>query len=123
MHRLHHHYGVVDHNRDRKHEGGEGKEVDREPEDIEEEERTDDGHGNRDHRDDRRPEVLKEYEHDEEHQYESLDKGLHHLMDGCEEEVVGRHGGLEDQACGKVFPDIVHQVLDVLDHRGCVRTG
>ena len=81
MHRLDHHNGVVDHNRDRKHESREGDEVKREAYDVEHKERTDQGHRDGNGGDDGRTDVLQEDVDHNEHQNECLDEGVDNLVD------------------------------------------
>ena len=81
MHSLDDHDGVVDHDGDGKHECGKRKQVEREAERIEEEECTDERHGHRNQRDERRACVLKEDVHHDEHEDERLAEGLDKVLD------------------------------------------
>ncbi len=80
MHRLHYDYGVIDHDCDREHECGKGKQVDGKSEYIHQEECTNQCYRDRDNRYKSRSEILKEYEHNKEHENESLDERFDNLM-------------------------------------------
>ena len=81
MHRLDHHYGVVDHNRDGEHESRKGDKVDGEADELHHEERTDKCHRYGDGGNDGGAEVLKEDINHEEHEHERFEQRLEHLMD------------------------------------------
>ncbi len=112
---LHHHYRVVDHNRDRKHESRQSDEVDREADEVHEEERTHKSHRDRDGRDDRGADILQEHIHHEEHQDERLDEGLDHLMDRGIEEVVVVHRYRYLQTRGKLALHLLDLGQTVVD--------
>ena len=69
------------------------EEVDGEPDDIEGEECTNQGHRNGDGGDKRGAEVLEEEEHHEEHEHKGFDERLYHFMNRGEKEVVDVHDG------------------------------
>ena len=77
---LDHHNGVIHHDSDGKDKGCQREKVDREAHDPEEEHGTYQRHRHGNHWDERGAEVLKEYEHHDEHEHQGLDEGLIHLM-------------------------------------------
>ena len=81
MYCLDDHNGIVDHNGDGKHEGGKRKQVEREAERIEEEECTDQRHGYRNQRNERRTGILQEDVHHDEHEDERLAECLDKVFD------------------------------------------
>ncbi len=80
MHRLDHHYGIVDHYRYGKDEGRERKEVEREAHEVDKEERTYERHRHRDERDKSGTEVLQEDINDYEHEDECLKQSLYQVF-------------------------------------------
>ncbi len=123
MHGLDHHNGVVDHNRDRKHESREGDEVDREADKVEHEECTDKGHRDGDGRDDGRADILQEDVHHKEHKDECLDKRLDHSVDRRIEEVVVVHRDFECTALGQIGFQTIYKRYTVVDNLGSVGAG
>ena len=86
-----HHYGVVHHNRDGKHQSGKGNQVDGESDKINTEECTYQRHRYRYGRDNRRTQVLQEDIHNQEHKDERFNQRLEHFVDRSEKEVVDVH--------------------------------
>ena len=86
MNRLNNHNGIIDHNGDGKKQGRQSKQVDREAQQVEEEEGTNQRYRHCNDRDKRRTEVLKEYVNHEEHQHEGEHQGEHNLLDRCVKE-------------------------------------
>src|SRR5688572_10169371 len=79
-HGLYNDDGVVHHNSDRKHESEHGQRVDGEPEHREKDERADKGNRDRDQRDDRCTDVLKEDKNNDGYEYKSFDERLYDLV-------------------------------------------
>ena len=98
MHRLDHHYRVVNHNCDGKHKSGKGEEVKRESDGINQGESTNQRHRNSNSRDKGGAKVLKEDVYHDKHEDECLDKGLDKLVDRSLEEVVDIQRNLECKA-------------------------
>ena len=114
VHGLDHDYGVVDHNRNRKHQSREGDKVDGEPDEVHEEECAHKSHRDGDGGNDGGADILKEHVNYEEHKYERLDESLDNLVDRGVKEVVvvHRHGYFE--AGGKflfIFSTTLRQSL------------
>src|SRR5690606_18537695 len=82
VYRFHHHDGIVDHDADRQHQGEHGQDVNRKPEQIEEEKSTDKRNGDGDCGYDRRPEILQENKHDDKYEKESFEYGVPDLGNG-----------------------------------------
>ena len=123
MYAFHHHNGVVDHDGDGQNHGRKGEEVDGEPDDVEGEECTNQGHRNGDGGDERGAEVLEEEEHHEEHEYKGFDECLHHFMNRGEEEVVDVHDGANFQSRGECALHFVQLFLNALDNFRSIRAG
>ena len=117
------HNGVVDHNRNRKHECRQGDKVDREADEVEDEECTDKGHRNCDCRDEGRAHILQEHVYHEEHKDKCLDKGVDHSVDRGVEEVVVVHRYLKGAALGQIGLEFVDQCDTVVDNLCGVRSG
>ena len=123
MNRLDHHDGIIDHNRNRQQEGGQRKQVDGESEDPEEEERTDQSHRYRNHRNQRRTEVLQEDIHYDEHQYQGDDQGEDNLLDRCEQELGNIHQDDILQPRRITLLQFIQRLLYVAGNLGSVGTG
>src|SRR5512135_277245 len=124
VHRLDHHDGVVHHDPDRQHQREERDQVDRQAEQQHEEEGADQGHRDRQGRDQRRTPVTEEEEDHQGHQHERLEQGVEHLVDGGLQEggdVVADlivHTGRE-----RLRLDLLQLLLDLLDDGGGVGAG
>ncbi len=121
MNSLHHHYRIVHHDRNSKHKGRESDEVERESYEVEHEERSDEGHGNGDGGNQCAAEVLKEDVHHDEHEHESFDKRMDHIVDGGVQEVVVVHRHFHLQTLGKVGLQLVDSRQTVVDNLCGVR--
>jgi hypothetical protein len=88
-HVLHHDDRVVDHEPDGEHQGEERNGVDREAQRVQHGEGADQGHRDRDRRDDRGAPVLKEHVDHEEHQGHGHGEGAEHLGDRLRDEEGG----------------------------------
>ena len=100
--------GIVDHNRNGKHHGRKGQQVDTEANQFQYKEGGNQRHGNGDGGNQRGAHILQEDIHYDEHQDKGLDQCLDYLMYGSEEEVVGTLCNVYLQAGGQ-FAGIVVQ--------------
>ena len=100
--------GIIDHNRNGKHHGRKGQQVDTEANQFQYEEGGNQRHGNGDGGNQRGAHILQEDIHYDEHQDKGLDQCLDYLMYGSEEEVVGTLCNVYLQAGGQ-FAGIVVQ--------------
>ena len=120
MHRLDHHYRVVNHNCDGKHKSGKGEEVKRESDGINQGESTNQRHRNSNSRDKGGAKVLKEDVYHDKHEDECLDKGLDKLVDRSLEEVVDIQRNLECKARREVAFTFVDYVEHLADKLTCI---
>ena len=104
---------IIDHNRDGQHQRTKGQEVQAKADHRKQEEGTDQGHRNRNGRDQGRTHILQEDINHDEHQDKGLDQGLEHLVDRGEQEVVGVHGDVDLQARRQCRLLLFQQGLDV----------
>ncbi len=116
LHRLHHHYGIVDHRAYHKHKGKERDEIEAEPSHIQEYERTDERHHYRQCGDNGGPEALKEYVHHKHHEKYRLDKSLDHIVDRSVKKILGAHEIDHHHPFGEGLADIVHLLVDSIDY-------
>ena len=120
---LHHHNGIVHHRTDGQHQGKEGEQVEREARNHKAGKRTHQRHDDGNGRNEGGLEVLKEEVYDQYHQDDGYDKGLLHIGDGCQQEVVGAHHLLELQALGQVLAQFLQlggdAVVGLLGVRTC----
>ena len=123
MHRLDDHYGVIDHYGYGKHKGGKGQQVERESEDIEEEECTNQRYWHRDKRNKRRAPVLKEDIYHDKHEDECLTKGLDKVFDRGKEELCHVLHDVEVDAWRHCSFLILEELLDVGSNLCSVGTG
>ena len=79
---LHDDDGVIDHNTDGQYQCKHGKHIDGKTEELQEEKRSDERHGDGNGRYQCRPEVLQEDKYDDEYQYHRFEDGVFHLVDG-----------------------------------------
>ena len=86
---LDHHDRVVDHDADRQHQAEQRDVVQAEAEGGHDRERADDGHRHGDQRDERRPPVLQEDQHDDADQHDRLQQRPHHVVDRLADEGRG----------------------------------
>ena len=82
LYRLHHHDGVIHHDTDGQYETEHRQRIDGKIQRDEEDESTDNGHGNSQYRDQRRPPVLQEEEHDDRYQQQGDQQGSDHIVYG-----------------------------------------
>ena len=122
MHRLHHHYGIVDHNPDGKNQSEKRKHIDREPQHLHEKERADQRDRDRDGGNQSRADILEENIHHDKHQQESLEQRFQHRLDGSVEKPrhVIRDVIIHSRSKTALF-DFLHPLLDVLNHLAGVR--
>ena len=123
MHRLDHHYGIVHHYGDGKHEGGQRKEVEREAEDVEEEECSHQRHRHGNQRDERRAHVLKEDIYHDEHEDERLEKCFDKLVDRSVKELCDVLHDLELHSRRQRFLRLGQHLLDIGGNLGSVTSG
>ena len=123
MHRLDHHDGIVHHDGNGQEQGREHQQVDGEAENPEEEEGTEQGHRNGNHRNQRRAEVLQEHVHHKEHKQQGDDQRENHLLDRREEELGHVHVDLVLQARRERFGLFLQLSLHVGGNLGGVGAG
>ena len=123
VHGLDHHDGIVDHNRDRKHQSRQGDEVDGEAYDIEHKECTYQRHRDGDGRDDGGAEVLQEYVCHQEHEHKCLDERAYHVVDRRVEEFVVVHRYLVAKTLGQLGLHALYLGEHVVDDLGGVGAG
>ena len=111
MHRFHHHDGVIYDNTDRQHEREQRKQVDGETEKLQKKEGADDGHRNRDRRDQRTPDILQKEEHHDKHQHKGLKQRMQHLVDRRIQEVLGVVHDRRMQTLWQLLLELVDQLL------------
>ena len=107
--------GIIDHNRNGKHHGRKGQQVDTEANQFQYKEGGNQRHGNGDGGNQRGAHILQEDIHYDEHQDKGLDQCLDYLMYGSEEEVVGTLCNVYLQAGGQFAGIVVQSGLDIRD--------
>ena len=115
--------GVVDDRTDRKHQGEERQQVDREAGHRKEGKRTDQRNENRHRGDEGRADILQEDVDHKYHEDDGLDQRLDYLVDRGEEEVVDAHHVHDLHPFREVLAGLVEQGVDVLDDGCGVRAG
>ena len=123
MDRLDDHNGVVHHDCNSQHQGKQGQQVDREPEQVQEEECSDQRHNYRDGRYEGRAEVLQEDIYYDEHQNKGFDDGLDHFVDRGKQEVCRVHQHDVFDAFRKTLRKVVQRFFDALYDLGGVGSG
>ena len=108
--------GIIDDDGNRKDKGTKGQKVDAESDQVEYEERTDQGHRNCDCRDQCRSEILKEDEDDNEHQDKGFDQGLQHFVDGCVKKVARIEQDIAFYSGRKIAFRIFQNDFDIFDN-------
>ena len=79
--RFHHHDGVIDHDADGQHHAEQGQGIDREAEQLVDNERGNQRDRYGQHRNQRGAPALQEQKHHHQHQDQCLDEGMHHFLD------------------------------------------
>ena len=114
---------VIDHGTDYQDKGEESKKVKTEPEQIYHRECTYKGHQKRYRRDKGQLIVLKEEEHHEHDEENSLEECLDHLLYGCEQEVVRIFKIQVVEPFREIFRKVFHQFLYFKVDLGSIGTG
>ena len=123
MHAFHHHDGIVHHDSNGQHHGRKRQQVERETNDVEQEEGTNQGYWDGNCRDECAAEVLQEEEHHNEHEDKRLDKRLDNFVDRGKEEVVYALGHFDFHAFGQILPAVFKQCFNVLNNLCGVGAG
>ena len=104
MYTLDNHNRIIDHDRNGKHKGTQGQQVQTESDQWQYEECTDKGYRNSNGRNQGRTQILQEDIYYDKYQNKCLDQCLQHFVDRSEQEVVGVHGNVNlqsrRQCCG-----------------------
>ena len=99
--------GVVNHDADGQHQAEQGQSIDGVTESEHARERTHNGHGHGDARNQCGSPVLQEEEDDQEDQDHGFHEGMHHFVDGSADEVVRVNRDEQFHAFGKVLLQLV----------------
>ena len=120
---FHHHDRVVHHRTDGKHQGEQGQDVDRESGGCQTGECTDQRNDDRNRRDQRTLEVLKEEIHHKDYEDDRHDQRFYHIIYRSEEEVVGAHHRDKFRSCRQFLFHLFQFGGNTFVYFRCVRAG
>src|SRR4051794_37797654 len=113
--------GVIDDKTDRENDREQSEQVEGEPKQLHQEQRTNERYGNGDNRHDDRSPRTEEKKDDDHHDQERVDESLDHLVDGIVDVSGGIVGHLPVHPARQIFFDFLEFSADALDHVDRVR--
>ncbi len=114
LHVLYHHDGVVDHNADRQHQPEEAERVDGKAEQVHDRKGADHRHRNRQQGNNGSTPGLQKDDHDQHHQCNRFQQGVHHGLDGRAHELRGVVNDFVVHAFRHGFLQLAHHSLHII---------
>src|SRR5450755_660415 len=121
MHGFHNYNRIIHHDTNRKNQRKQGKQVNRETEQLHKKESTDDGNRNGNGRDQRRSEILEENKYHQEYKDKRFDQGFFHLFDGGIQEIFSAENGERMNSLWKFGFGVFHH--GIYSDKNIIRVG